>query len=379
MLRLIQCSTIMPANLSMAAARAVFIIMAAIIIGVSSSAVSYDVQLPPESEPYTPTGKFNIDPSVFDASSTTAYEQPPYWGTTWVEPNIITPTDPTSYKDYTYRGMGMRNMYDRRQGWVYVSVHLYKAHYSISRGRKKTIEFFVHNEFTRRDAAKEMKKYAPAVGQMPWTFIAGLGQVWIMKGDESWGGGTAYSPHIHIHTGATDIIQGGIIEETLLHEAVHAVLDDRIYSNPAWFDAAHRDGRFISTYAQDFPQREDAAETILLCLAGIYRPGRLTRADRGIISRTIPNRCQYVFNQGYTLSPFDFSELFDESVIGASLIDSTTTSGMFSMNSGGGGLFVGLVAIVAVVVGAVGLLLARKKEEHDGYEEILPKNKQTTV
>ena len=79
-------------------------------------------------------------------------------------------------------------------------------------------------------------------------------------------------------------------------------------------------------------------------------------------------------------SPFLFSELLNESIIGASLVDSTATSGMFSMNSGGsggGGLVVGVVAIVAVVFGAVGLLLARKKGEHDGYEEILPKHKQT--
>ena len=372
-----KCST-MPTNLSMMAARAAFIIMAAVTIGVSASA----------SSSYEPTHKFNnngLYASVIHASSTTAYEQPPYGeGTHYVEPNIIKSTDPTSYKDYTYEGMGMRNIFDRREGGgqaseVHVSVHLFKANYSHEQG-KKTIEIFVHNEFTLRDAAKEVEKYAPAVGRMPWIFIAGLGQVWIMRGDELWGGGTLHSPHILIHTGyyAIQYDQLGIMEETLLHEAVHAVLDERIYKDPAWYAAVEKDGRFISTYARRHPQREDAAETILLCLA-LSRPERLTSADLRTIVRTVPNRCQYYYAriQGYA---FSFSELLNESIIGASLVDSTATSGMFSMNSGGGGgggLFVGVVAIVAVVVGAVGLLLARKKGEHDGYEEILLKHKQT--
>ena len=363
----------MPTNLSMMAARAAFIIMAAVTIGVSAST----------SSPYEPTRKFNnngLSASVIRASSTTTYEQPPYSGTIFVEPNIVKSTDPTLYKDYTYKGMGMRNIFDRREGsFVYVSVHLFKANYSHEQG-KTTVEVFVHNEFTFHDAAKEVEKYAPVVGQMPWTFIAGLGQVWIMKGDESWGGGTYFSPHVLIHTGsyAIQYDQQGIMEETLIHEAVHAVLDDRIYKDPAWYDAVKKDGRFISTYARDYPRREDAAETILLCFA-LSRPERLTSADLRTIVRTVPNRCQYYYAriQGYA---FSFSELLNESIIGASLVDSTATSGMFSMNSGGGGgggLFVGVVAIVAVVVGAVGLLLARKKGEHDGYEEILLKHKQT--
>ena len=266
----------------------------------------------------------------------------------------------------------------RQASEVYVSVHLFKANYSHKQG-KKTIEVFVHNEFTLRDAAKEVEKYAPAVGQMPWTLVAGLAQIWIIKGDELWGGGTLFSPHILIHTGyyAIQYDQLGIMEETLVHEAVHAVLDDRIYKDPAWYDAVEKDGRFISTYARDHPQQEDAAETILLCLA-LTRPERLSRADLQTIVRTVPNRCQYYArDQGFS---FSFSELLNESIIGASLVDSTATSGMFSMNSGGGGgggLVVGVVAIVAVVFGAVGLLLARKKGEHDGYEEILPKHKQT--
>ena len=87
---------------------------------------------------------------------------------------------------------------------------------------------------------------------------------------------------------------------------------------------------------------------------------------------TSNNKYQVIFNAYITRE-----HLF---LLTVHLVDSTATSGMFSMNSGGGGgggLFVGVVAIVAVVVGAVGLLLARKKGEHDGYEEILPKHKQT--
>ena len=115
-----KCST-MPTNLSMMAARAAFIIMAAVTIGVSASA----------SSSYEPTYKFNnngLSASVIHASSTTAYEQPPYGeGTHYVEPNIITSTDPTSYKDYTYEGMGMRNIFDRREGGGRLRKSMYRC------------------------------------------------------------------------------------------------------------------------------------------------------------------------------------------------------------------------------------------------------------
>ena len=43
---------------------------------------------------------------------------PPYGGTIFIDPDIITPDDPTTFVSLTYAGTGVREMYDRRSGYV---------------------------------------------------------------------------------------------------------------------------------------------------------------------------------------------------------------------------------------------------------------------
>merc|ERR1740139_235996 len=125
-----------------------------------------------------------------------------------------------------------------------------------------------------------------------------------MKGNNAWGGGTGYGSHILIHTGKGDEYKrDGIVVETMVHEAVHAVLDGAIYGDNAWYEAARKDGDYISTYARDNPDREDAAETILLYLAVEYKKDRLKISDYNTILNTIPNRIEYLNSQNYDVHP----------------------------------------------------------------------------
>ena len=65
-------------------------------------------------------------------------------------------------------------------------------------------------------------------------------------------------------------------KETLVHEAAHTSLDSAHASAAGWLAAQSADPTFISTYARDFPAREDIAETFVLYLAVRYRSDRIS-------------------------------------------------------------------------------------------------------
>jgi hypothetical protein len=47
-------------------------------------------------------------------ANTTVAQTPPYSGTIFIDPDIITPADPSTVQSTTYAGTGMRTVYDRR-------------------------------------------------------------------------------------------------------------------------------------------------------------------------------------------------------------------------------------------------------------------------
>ena len=265
---------------------------------VATGAVAVSVDVPLISKAHGPAGKFDPERSSHFAAS------PPYLATIFAEPDIITTDDPTTYKSHAYRGTGTRTVFDRRIGtWITITMRLYDVSYGTT-----TIEFAAHNEFSAHEAEMEIEAYALEVGRMPAMLQDGVRQVWIMKGDMPWGGGPGNGGdilrHVLIHTGKGQTYRGqGVVVETLIHEAVHAVLDAAIYADPAWRAAAEGDGEYISTYAWDEPWREDAAETLLLWLAVRHRTDRLSSADHEIIVNTVPLRIDYFDRQGYNVAP----------------------------------------------------------------------------
>lgn len=239
--------------------------------------------------------EINSDSSQDD---TTAL-QPPYDGTVWLNPNIITEEDSSLFQSITSTGRGMRTMFDRRvDDWISVNAYLFEAVYDSN----ITVEIQVNPEFEETVASNYAEEYANYIGRLPRGLFRDLQTVWVNDGDESFGGG---NNNILIHVGlANQIKNDGFMEEILFHEATHTSLDSYHMNNPDWSNAQINDPTFISTYARDNPDREDIAETFLLYFALRYNPESLSVAQRNTILTTIPNRIEYFDNQEFDYFPF---------------------------------------------------------------------------
>ena len=121
--------------------------------------------------------------------------EPPFGSTVWIDPDIITPSDPTAFQDITAAGRGQRTMFDRRNDWITVNAYLFNVQFDDG----LTTEIQVNPEFGSESAAmEEASKYGRAIGQLPTVLRTNVETVWIHKGDHPWGGG---NDNILIHTG----------------------------------------------------------------------------------------------------------------------------------------------------------------------------------
>ena len=60
-----------------------------------------------------------------------AYAAPPYSGPIFIDPDVITESDPSAFKSIEDAGRGYRTMYDRRpEDWVYLNAFLFTASFS---------------------------------------------------------------------------------------------------------------------------------------------------------------------------------------------------------------------------------------------------------
>jgi hypothetical protein len=228
---------------------------------------------------------------------------PPFSGTIFLDPDIILPSDPTTFLDLEDAGTGSRLMFDRRSGWVTVEAFLFNASY-LAGG---SIEIQVNPEFESTEAARqEALRFASVIGQLPRALLRDVQTVWIHKGENPFGGG---NNNLLIHTGmAASYIADGILEETLVHEACHTSLDADHAASSGWLAAQTNDPDFISTYARDNATREDIAETFLLWLAARYRTDRIAESLLTTIEATVPNRLTYFDQQNFDLLPIVIPE-----------------------------------------------------------------------
>jgi len=224
---------------------------------------------------------------------------PPFGGTIFIDPDIITSSDPTTLQGIVYAGQGMRTMYDRRvANWITVNAYLFDA--SFDDGLAAEVQ--VNPEFGTSDSAMvEAQKYAAVIGRLPTALRTDLQTVWIHKGTEPFGGG---NNNLLIHIGQGALYEAdGILEETFVHEASHTSLDAGNAAASGWIAAQVADSGFISTYARDNPQREDIAESFLPYLAVRYRADRITQGLKDTIEQTIPHRIAYFDGLGLTMYP----------------------------------------------------------------------------
>ncbi len=226
--------------------------------------------------------------------------QPPFHGTIFIESQLITADDPSSFQSITARGQGLRRMYDRRDGGRFHQVNAWLFDASYTDGLQ--LEVQVNPEFDQPKAAELAEKFAHVLGQLPHCLRLDAKTVWIHAGHELFGGG---NENYLIHTEmATEYESSGILEETLMHEGSHTSLDGRYASTDEWRSAQQQDDAYISNYARDNPQREDIAESFVPYLAVRFREDRIRPENAKTIRETIPNRLQYFDSLKLDLRPF---------------------------------------------------------------------------
>ncbi|PIC70815.1 hypothetical protein CSV77_05755 [Sporosarcina sp. P16b] len=211
---------------------------------------------------------------------------PPYEGTVYVDSNIITANDPSSFKKLSYAGRAMRTMYDRRSAsWIQTNPYLFRAEYYDG----NPIEIQVNPEFqSNAEAESQAIRFARPIGQLPNFLRERVSTVWIHKGKELFGGG---NNNILIHTEQADqYTELGVLEEVLFHEATHTSIDPVYSHHSGWNAAQQADGNSISSYAKEFPDREDLAESLLMYYAFRQNPERISKEMKHTISKTMPNR-----------------------------------------------------------------------------------------
>ena len=235
--------------------------------------------------------------------------EPPFGGTIFITGDIITSTDPSLFSEIEYKGTGSRQMFDRRNGGAWINIEPYLFDTSFTDGLKTEIQ--VNPEFTLDEATVEANKYAFLIGQLPTALRKDVETMWIHKGEEAYGGGNY---NLLVHTGMTEYYENfdtGIVEETLLHEAAHTSLDayhypDRETNGENWIEAVENDsGCYISTYARDFPYREDLAELMPLYVAVRYFPQRISSELRDIVLSCNINRIKYLDSQNLDMSIYE--------------------------------------------------------------------------
>ena len=190
-------------------------------------------------------------------------------------------------------------MYDGRvSGWITVNAYLFAATYY----EGFLVEIQVNPEFGSAELSlAEAEKYAEEIGRLPTSLRVDVETVWIHMGTEPFGGG---NNSITIHVGLAErYIADGILEETFAHEAAHTSLDADHASAPGWLAAQSADGTFISTYAKNFPESEDIAESIVPYIAVRYRSDRISESLRDVILQTMPNRIDYFDSLGFSMYP----------------------------------------------------------------------------
>lgn len=236
--------------------------------------------------------------------------EPPYLGTAFVAPNIITESDPSTLVSISYQGTGIRNMFDRRTAMFQdYSVYLFDVIYSDS----TPVEIQVNTEFNQLEAEEKATFYATSIGRIPAALKKDVAFVWMHKGDEVFGGGNS---SILIHTGfiAEGYIFDGVLEEILVHESTHTSIDADHALAPLWQTAQQDDDAYISIYARDSPAFEDMAESLLMYLAVVYRSERISTDMKETIETTIPNRISYIAAQNFDFSLLEIAaELIFES------------------------------------------------------------------
>lgn len=217
-------------------------------------------------------------------------QEPPFDSTADTVFDIIQTDDPSSFVCLDYRGRAIRQMWDKRQdGEADLNTFLFQAYFSDG----PAIDIVLNPEFaTEAEARAEAMRYVRGLGQLPPLLRAGIRQFGIHKGDQGFHGGPG---KIFMYQDRTTLrIAQNHLEESLMHEAVHASLDATYRDDPAWRAAQDSDGRFVTAYAAAHPEGEDLAESLLFAYGLLRHPGRIPPVDSEAILSVMPARMKVI-------------------------------------------------------------------------------------
>ena len=210
---------------------------------------------------------------IFDSTADTVFD-------------IIQTSDPSTFRCLSYEGRTIRQMWDKRLDNEFdLNVFLFHAYFTDS----PPIDIIVNPEFeTVESAEAEARRYTTGLGQLPLIFRQGIRQFGIHGGKPTYSAGPG---KVFVYADRTTRrIQQNHLEESLLHESVHASLDATYARSPEWQAAQAQDGAFAIRYGMDHPQREDLAETALFAYGFLRYPDRIPPVDSQDIRQAIPAR-----------------------------------------------------------------------------------------
>lgn len=255
-------------------------------IGVPSSSVA------DSSEPRV----FSSSSRVTSESSSSALSRPilspPYGGTVYLDPDIITVSDPTSFEKSLFIGRELKSVYDGRDQQMR-DLEVYK--YRLEFDDDIALEVHVMPAIGDQNAATEaVNRIARAVGQVPTQLRKNLKLIHIFAGDGR-ANAASWNNLITVYADANiGLERDGFLEELFIHEASHVSIDPDTYIDGRWLAAQDNDPTFISTYGRDNFRSEDVAESIMAYLAIRYKPGRISAEMDRTINASIPYRIAFL-------------------------------------------------------------------------------------
>ena len=233
--------------------------------------------------------------------------EPPFGGTMWDLPDLITSSDYTIYSTSSYQGIETRLFYDKSiPDFINYPAHIYKVNF----GDDLSIDFEIYTEFTQEEAGNIEQKYAPLIGQLGKDLRRNIKSFEFPKGEEVASAQRSDDlnyANITFHTDwLTNLVEtrpdGDKTEELLIHESAHLSIDPYVYGQQGWNDAVNLDGNFLSTYAKDNPDSEDVAETFQAYIAVKFFPDRISNSLRDTILSVCLNRFKYFDSLNLDLS-----------------------------------------------------------------------------
>tara|TARA_B100000686_G_scaffold171626_1_gene178855 strand:- start:59 stop:1177 length:1119 start_codon:yes stop_codon:yes gene_type:complete len=232
---------------------------------------------------------------------------PPFGGTMWDLPDLITSSDYTVYSSSVYQGVETRLFYDKAiPDFVNYPAHIFKVNF----GDGLSVDFEIYSEFSEQEAISIEQKYAPLLGQLGKELRKNIKSIEFLKGDfvasAQRSTDLSYANitfHIDwLNNSVETRPDGDKTEELLIHESAHLSIDPYVYDQQGWIDAVSLDNNYISTYAKDNPDSEDVAETFQAYIAVKYFPERISNSLRDTILSVCLNRFKYFDSLNFDLS-----------------------------------------------------------------------------